>query len=444
MGSDELTVQRASVERLIADLLGYVDLGGVKLAAHDSPMWVPRLGWVLDVSMWDPVTYEGPQGDLLLLPADASEADLAQVGERLARAIAALAEPGAAVRSLQRPLGRTLGLPEVTYTSEMFDPTDADIVRRAEALTTMTGRFDAVAERFRRVYGLELPRSMAVFTAFWTSLDDFERRGLSDLGLSPCGVSSYFDTDGLGCVGVDGLDERLEYRYRRDPPEFVTVMSGGTDGLHYGLWYDDPAEPPTFVASNYARDSAETGTDWSPTPLVEISRVVEEATQSEHAYRSYGRGAVDERQRWRRLAVRRALQAFTEADVDAHMRQGLSQWINVSRPAIVGPLGPALPPQAGDPRHGADQLRYEAYQARSPLVHQWIDQARRELATGRPAFALVLGQELHWLDADDYRTESLDLLVGAYRALGRDALAEIALVHHTHRDLPSVGVLAMP
>jgi hypothetical protein len=33
------------------------------------------------------------------------------------------------------------------------------------------------------------------------------------------------------------------------------------------------------------------------------------------------------------------------------------------------------------------------------------------------------------------------LLVGAYQALGRDALADILEVHVAHRDLRSVGVL---
>jgi hypothetical protein len=58
-----------------------------------------------------------------------------------------------------------------------------------------------------------------------------------------------------------------------------------------------------------------------------------------------------------------------------------------------------------------------------------------------PAFALAVGGELHWLDQDEYRTASRELLVGAYRALGRDALAAIIEVHIAHRDLRSVGVL---
>ncbi|MEV0567114.1 hypothetical protein [Dactylosporangium sp. NPDC050588] len=39
------------------------------------------------------------------------------------------------------------------------------------------------------------------------------------------------------------------------------------------------------------------------------------------------------------------------------------------------------------------------------------------------------------------RREAVELLAGAYRALGRDALAGIAEVHAANRDLPSVDVL---
>jgi hypothetical protein len=57
---------------------------------------------------------------------------------------------------------------------------------------------------------------------------------------------------------------------------------------------------------------------------------------------------------------------------------------------------------------------------------------------------LAIGGELHWVDLDQYRQASRDLLVGAYRALGRDALAEVIEVHVANRDLRSVGVLVAP
>lgn len=51
-----------------------------------------------------------------------------------------------------------------------------------------------------------------------------------------------------------GLDHRLNSRFYRDPPEFSTALHGNTDGLHFGLWYDNPQESSAFVASYYSRD----------------------------------------------------------------------------------------------------------------------------------------------------------------------------------------------
>ena len=60
-------------------------------------------------------------------------------------------------------------------------------------------------------------------------------------------------------------------------------------------------------------------------------------------------------------------------------------------------------------------------------------------AAGDPAPALVLGRDLHWLG----RPEAAPLLVAAYTALGRPALAGIAAAHHAQRELPNVGVLRL-
>ncbi|WP_344620460.1 hypothetical protein [Dactylosporangium salmoneum] len=75
----------------------------------------------------------------------------------------------------------------------------------------------------------------------------------------------------------------------------------------------------------------------------------------------------------------------------------------------------------------------------APLVVAY--EAGAELEAGLPAYALVVGRELHWLDSDEHRADATRLLTGAYRAPGRDALAGIVEVHHAHRDLPSVDVL---
>ncbi|WP_186315964.1 ADP-ribosylation family protein [Catellatospora sichuanensis] len=324
----------------------------------------------------------------------------------------------------------------------MDDDTAAlpDRARREASLSVMHDRFDGVGTRFRDVYGLRLPRHMAVFAAFFDSLGK-EGRDLADdvLGLRPDGITSYFDADGLALTGRDGLDERLESRFRCDPPEFVTIMSGDSDGLHFGLWYDDPAEPPSFVVHNYARDSAETWTGGRRSGLGEILRQIDKRDEDA----SLDPEMDDPAAQRRRDALRQLVEEFGDADRQACAVDGPSRWADVHRPPILGALCPALPADAGDPRGGYERSneRYQAYRAGAPEVRDWIAQAERELAVGAPAYALVLGQELHWMDAAAFRADSLRLLTGAYRALGRDALAGIAAVHHAHRGLRSVGVL---
>ncbi|GAB3830902.1 hypothetical protein ACFPIJ_30575 [Dactylosporangium cerinum] len=112
----------------------------------------------------------------------------------------------------------------------------------------------------------------------------------------------------------------------------------------------------------------------------------------------------------------------------------------LSEPAPVNGLGPVVRVSL------YDQRTYSGPTASLVLgddAEQRLTAALARLevpGAARAALAAPLS-ELHWLDADQYRREAVDLLTGAYRALGRDALAGIAEVHAAHRDLPSVDVL---
>nr|BFE61034.1 hypothetical protein GCM10020063_055600 [Dactylosporangium thailandense] len=305
------------------------------------------------------------------------------------------------------------------------------------SLEQMHERFPLVESHVRRVYGLRLPRHLAVFAAFWASLPAGAAACLGErLGLSPWGITDLFADGGLDRVARDGLDERLHCRFRRDPAEFVTVMSGDSDGLHFGFWYDDPAELPSFIAFNWARDSAETWTNGAPTLLEQIRIRLAAARRDVE---------LDGPEHYEGLPpfepLEAALDAFAAADAEARAADGPPRWADpTGRPDAAITIGPVLPPGAGDPRVAEAAARLDSYRdpsAAAPVIAQ----ARAELAAGRPALALMVGGELHWLDADEYRAESTELLAGAYRALGRDALAEIVEVHHANRDLRSVEVL---
>jgi hypothetical protein len=320
--------------------------------------------------------------------------------------------------------------------------------RRQAALSAAWQRFPAVAEKVRQVYGLRLPRHLAVYWALWTSADEGEKHALDCLGGCPAGVMDYFRDDGLRLAGRDGLDERLHYRYMLDPAEFVTVRAGGGDGLHHGLWYDDPAELPSFIAHNYAKDSAETWTSGLPTVLAELRHDIdgELADLREDA----GMGVRDDSELEEFEAevttpLLGALDWFADADRLAVEADGRPRWATAARQDWIS-VSPALPEGSGDPRLAEWDARSRDFGKDGPAAGQWIALAREELAAGQPALALAVGSELHWLSGgyEPYRLAARDLRAGAYRALGRDALAGIVDVHAAHPGLSSVEVLMLP
>lgn len=306
-------------------------------------------------------------------------------------------------------------------------------------------------ERFRRDWGLEPPESLFRFWALHQSLDPEERRAMhDDLWLSPGGVADVLADP--GARPRDGVDIRVHYRFYRDPPEFVTFMLGGSDGLHYGLRFDD-GRTCSGVASYYSNDGG--GLDTSAATPLEAVRAYLERVWADLDDPHYGEGASEKRTRLGRL--RDKLAAYETGDRPEVGRDYGERY----EPPVVPPLDPdrittldnAGALVAGGttldrPAHnGADEYKFATYM--HDLFHdaqalaESVAQARGRCAAGDPAEALVLGRDLHWASAGDPTREACarELLVMAYRALDRPSLAEIADVHHRHRGIPSVDVL---
>jgi hypothetical protein len=407
---------------------------GAELMTLTPPYFVRGLGVVAQLSLFDPRTYKGPTADLVIVPAarlGEAEAALAELTASIAaRKASGLAE------ALGSPLDASLGLAKARYVEGMFAPDEATARRREDALALMNARFDAVAARMREVYGLRLPRYLATFAAFWRSLDEVEREGMNYLGRSPGGIMDWFEDGGLERATRDGLDARLESRFRCDPPEMVTVAWGDSDGLHYGLWYDDPADLPTYIVHNYARDSAETWRDDEPTPLAVMAAHARDIAASSNS--------GDPLPLTVHAAIA-ALGAFESADREALAADPPAErWLRADRIPTLGTFGPALPPGAGSIRVGDPEDRLKAWRSQPARVRKWIESAKRDCAEGRPAAALTFGLDLHWLDTDEHRASALELMVMVYEKLGRRAHAETVKVHHAHRDLKSVGVFLPP
>lgn len=295
---------------------------------------------------------------------------------------------------------------------------------RSDALKLAEERFPRVAEHFHAVYGMRLPRHVIFTAAFFLGLDDEERDRAWNMDAAGLfGVGEWFLEDGLDRVAY--ADERTHGRFRRDPPEMVTFLSGNSDGSHWGLWYDDPNELPRICAHNWARDSAETA-EGQPTLLASVKeRLDDHDDEGEERDDAWTRAYA-----W--------LEELVKLERDTHRAEAIPAAEARSHDIVGGmdPIGIDVPADLAG--YQPSRARYEAYRANAPDVLEQILQARAELLQSKPARALIIGRELHWFDADETRDACTELLTGAYRALGRDALAGVVEAHHGARDMRTV------
>lgn len=306
---------------------------------------------------------------------------------------------------------------------------------------------EAVARRVEAEWGLVLPDSFFRFADFLVALGPVERRALSDLELAPSGVMDLFADP--AALPADGLDVRAHGRYHRDPPEFLTFLHGGSDGLHFGLWSDD-GRTCDGVASYHTRDGGEI--ERHRTPLEAVRARIEAAERDLTDY-----GETD------RLAdLDRLRTALTGFETGERTERGLaySEAYEYRRapvdPARITTLDGAGALVSGrtaldrPPLGAADPYRFGTFLDGlfddAVAVREARDEALRRAGEGDPAEALALGRDLHWASYGraEHEEYARELLAVAYRELGRPALTEIAAAHHRHRDLPTVEVLRRP
>ncbi len=316
--------------------------------------------------------------------------------------------------------------------------------RRDNALKTAMARYEAIKPKFETAFKLKLPKQTAVYYAFWTSLDAIEREAADFVWRYPAGIMDWFVEGFEDKEPKDGLDARLHYRYRSAPPEFVCVMTGDSDGLNYGLVYDDPAVEPELVAGFYARDDP-TVFLCDKTILGAYRDVLERVDED----LKYDSGLSEDelleyRAKFARL--RDAVMYFDTNDrpeIGSAYSEKYNIWVGmferVQTKDGLGVATDAVIPLTDRPTDG--YALHSLMKENQDLVWQWVDEANDALDDGNPWPALVVGRDMFACDwIDEYQETAVMLMGKAYRALGRDALAEIAELHHKHRDLRSVDV----
>lgn len=316
----------------------------------------------------------------------------------------------------------------------------------------------AIERRFADDWGIELPDSIFRYWHFLLSLGPVEQGALHDTELRPYGIMNLFDDPAR--PPREGLDVRVHGRYYRDPPEFLTFMHGGTDGLHFGLWYDD-GRTCTGVASYYNNDGGGVGLP-SGTPLEAVREQIEwrQAHLDSEAGENEPIAANLAEERFRLRALREVLMTFEtgdrleEGDAYHETYRDEGEVLENGDPSRFETLdgggaladGESVVPRGRQrPYNRYDWCTnlYEQLTGDPGAVTSWVTEALQRCAAGDPASALTLGRDLHWASGGDAERErqAHELLVAAYRALDRHNLAGITDAHHRHRDLPQVGVL---
>ncbi|WP_329113729.1 hypothetical protein [Streptomyces sp. NBC_01353] len=309
---------------------------------------------------------------------------------------------------------------------------------------------EAVAGRIAMEWGLELPGSFFRFLDFLAALGPAEERALRDLELAPYGVMDLFADP--SAFPREGLDIRVHGRYYRDPPEFLTFLHGGSDGLHHGLWSDD-GRTCDGVASYYSNDGD--GIERRHrTPLEAVRARIERAQRDLAEYAADGE---DVHERLADLGRLRA--ALTGVETGERTETGLaySDAYDSRRPAVdsdrittldgAGALVPGVTALDRPPHNGADEYRFGTFMEKlfedAEALRAARDEALRRATAGDPSEALVLGRDLHWASYGEPQREEYarELLAVAYRDLDRPSLTTIAATHHRHRALAHVDVL---
>lgn len=298
----------------------------------------------------------------------------------------------------------------------------------------MTDR--AARRHMRDIYGVDFPDDFFRFRKFLAALPDEALR--TALDMSPAHIFRAAD----GHPPPDHPDRPLwQDRYYDDLPEFVTLLNGHCDGMHWGYVFDAPGDRPPRVAHYWASDTFEHGTDGTglftavrghlENSQVEFEEMAENEEEDEE-YLEDAFAAV--------RTVRKVMTRFWGADrpeegeeyIDAHSETDRSEYTveTWDRLGVWVPDG-LYRPLSGTPIHHAGGKIVPKQ------IPKFAAEAMRLLTDGYPGAALALGREL-WVFAE-HRAESVRLLDAAYAALGRDVLRRWlteANEYRTHCDKP--------
>ncbi|WP_165422831.1 ADP-ribosylation family protein [Ktedonosporobacter rubrisoli] len=280
--------------------------------------------------------------------------------------------------------------------------------------------------QLEQIYGLQFPESL--FT-FW----EFVQSHVSLFALLEMSLQGPFDI--LKGISQDEGNALWAARCYNDPPEFLTLASGHSDGYHWGYYIDDPQNPAFPVAAFYSHDAFEITVVGET--LFEAARYVLELfyrdnlsyLQSDPGYeQSY-------EEKLNQLAsLRSALQAYETVERQEVGSHYLRKYVprRQAYPMTRDGMGIVVPAKSYVPIDEHDPFQLGNYVPGEKDVRKNATKAIKLLEQGYPGAALKLGKDL-WI-YKEFRETSYALLEAAYAALKRDRLREWLKVAIAYRQ----------
>jgi len=217
-------------------------------------------------------------------------------------------------------------------------------------------------------------------------------------------------------------------RFFNDPPEFFTIATGHSDGLHWGYWFDDPATLPPVVASYHHNDSCEIGVD-GDTIFEALRAHLEYLFRDAEDYAKDDPDNADDHGEQREALghAREALSRFALGDraetgssyIERHVKSARSAR-KASAPTR-SKIGVVVPKKLYRPLEH-DGFLSDSYKPGAADVALLVHAAKEAITEGYPGAALKLGHDL-WGHAA-FAEQSYDMLDRAYGSLGRKILRD--------------------
>lgn len=290
--------------------------------------------------------------------------------------------------------------------------------------------------KLNEAYGFDFPEDFWRFWDFYSNLKDEHKDLFSELlGIGLAGPFDFL----RGCFEgkTIKLPYVLHYRYYMDPSEFFTVLTGDSDGLHWGYWIDDLKTSKFSVARYYNNDAYK---------IVECGTTLFEAVRLylEQRYDGFLEYSDEEEESY----VSEKLPGFQI------LRESIMQYETGDRKLIGKEYIDAYADQSkrtvnAELTYGMGIVVQNEFYKKMDTYNYWdlnlkkaeklYIRAEKFLEEGFPGNALQIGKEL-WAYGEKYKDLMYPILEKAYKALGREELLEIVKLHREYRDISSVDI----